>query len=114
MPYIVGVLQEEQARLLSQMNDYMNEMAKLPHIGGNIVEKQISGNVCYYYTYNEGNKTINEIIQKNLDEFKKMLAERDRILKIISGIEEDLAIIDKALVGVVPNERTNQTIQRNA
>lgn len=100
MPYILGVLEEEQERLSSQRNDYMAILEKLPRKGGSIVEKEISGHKYHYFAYREGKKVRTEYIKKkDLDEFKKKVAERDRISRIVSGIDSDLAIIRKVLKG---------------
>lgn len=100
MPYILGVLEEEQERLSSQRNDYMAILEKLPRKGGSIVEKEISGHTYHYFAYREGKKVRTEYIKKkDLDEFRKKIAERDRISRIVSGIDSDLAIIRKVLKG---------------
>ena len=80
MPYILGVLEEEQERLSNQRNDYMAILEKLPRKGGSIVEKEISGHKYHYFAYREGKKVRTEYIKKkDLDEFRKKIAERDRI-----------------------------------
>ncbi len=100
MPYILGVLEEEQERLSSQRNDYMAILEKLPRKGGSIVEKEISGHKYHYFAYRDGKKVRTEYIKKkDLDEFRKKVAERDRISRIVSGIDSDLAIIRKVLKG---------------
>lgn len=100
MPYILGALEEEQERLSSQRNDYMAILEKLPRKGGSIVEKEISGHKYHYFAYRDGKKVRTEYIKKkDLDEFKKKVAERDRISRIVSGIDSDLAIIRKVLKG---------------
>ncbi len=100
MPYILGVLEEEQERLSSQRKDYMAILDKLPRKGGSIVEKEISGHKYHYFAYREGKKVRTEYIKKkDLDEFRKKVAERDRISRIVSGIDSDLAIIRKVLKG---------------
>lgn len=100
MPYILGVLEEEQERLSNQRNDYMAILEKLPRKGGSIVEKEISGHKYHYFAYRDGKKVRTEYIKKkDLDEFRKKVAERDRISRIVSGIDSDLAIIRKVLKG---------------
>lgn len=100
MPYILGVLEEEHERLISQKNDYMSILKDLPRVGGSIVEKTISGHIYHYFAYREGHKVKTEYIKKNsLEDFKRKIAERDRIRRIISGIDSDLKVIEKALNG---------------
>ena len=100
MPYILGVLEEEHERLINQKNDYMAILKELPRMGGSIVKKTISGHIYHYFAYREGKKVKTDYIKNNnVDEFKKKIAERDRIRRIISGIDSDIEVIEKALNG---------------
>lgn len=98
MPYILGVLEEEQERLISQKNDYLEILKELPRVGGSVVEKKISGHIYHYFSYREGNKVKTDYIKKkDLEEFQKKVAERERIRRIIAGIDSDLLVIEKAM-----------------
>ena len=100
MPYIAGVLEEERERLVHQKSEYMAILEQLPRIGGSIVEKTISRHIYYYFAYRDGKKVRTDYIKKaHIEEFRKKIAERDRIRGIISGIDSDLEIIEKTLVG---------------
>ena len=100
MPYIVGVLEEEQDRLLGQKADYTSILKDLPRTGGSIVVKSIAGHKYHYFAYREGKKVKTKYIRKkDLETFQKKVMERDRICRIIEGIDEDLGVIEKSLRG---------------
>ncbi|SEH41299.1 hypothetical protein [Selenomonas sp. KH1T6] len=108
MPYILEVLKEERERLINQKKDYIAILTELPRVGGSIVRKTISGHIYHYFAYREGKKVKTEYIKKNdVDDFRKKIAERDRIRRIISGIDSDLDVIEKALNGET-HDRTHR------
>jgi len=97
MSIVKDIIKEEYDRLISLLNDYNEDINKLPK--GSISEKKIKNNFYYYLAYRKKDRVIFEYLgKKNSDkyiEIKKGLSERRKIKSEIDKIKQNIKEIEK-------------------
>lgn len=94
--YILEVLSDEKERALRMINGYKKEVEHLAR--GSISIKKINGKNYHYLIYrNYGKKMSDYIKSDDLEEIKKQLNKRSKLLNIIKKLELDIDIMEHAI-----------------
>jgi|WetSurMetagenome_2_1015567.scaffolds.fasta_scaffold1888463_1 hypothetical protein len=99
-PVIHGMLEEEYRRSSEVLQTLFAKAEGLPKGALNVRRKQVQGNeyVYHYLVRREGKKVVNQhVSEKDLQELKKLIAERDKYRKEIEVYKMRMAYLERLL-----------------
>lgn len=100
MNMILTTIMQEKQRIEYMREKYQEELDRLPK--GTISEKKSGEKVYYYLKYRDGGKVVSRYISKSaIDEVRTQVEKRKHIEVMIKSLQEELAIVDKALEGAI-------------
>ncbi|MEN8905638.1 MAG: hypothetical protein ABF289_06720 [Clostridiales bacterium] len=94
--YILEVLIDEKERAIRMINTYEKEIDNLPK--GTISIKNINEKSYNYLIYRKNGKKVSDYIKTDeLDEIKKQLDKRNKLINVVNRLKIDLKIMNNAI-----------------
>ena len=101
MSYAKMKLEKELSCLSTLIEEYKKQLAELPK--GRIRERHRGERVYYYLAYRDGKKVINDYLgtdPEQMNVLRSNIDQRDHIKAIVRRLEEEQALVCKALGGL--------------
>lgn len=97
---ILHTIRQEKQRIEYMLLEYQNELSSLPR--GTISEKKVGEKTYYYLKYRDGKKVVSQYVgKKEIDRVRALVEKRRHIEAIMKSLQEEKAIADKVLEGMV-------------
>lgn len=100
MNLILDTILHEKTRIERMMTKYQEELLTLPK--GTLSGKKVRQSTYFYLKYRDGKKVISRYIpQKDIAQVRERIEKRRHIETMIHALEEERAIANKALEGLL-------------
>lgn len=100
MNLILHTVQQEKQRIDYMIEQYQNQLTALPK--GTLSEKAVGEKKYYYLKFRDGKKVISQYVNKNdVDAVRERIDKRKHLEAMLKSLQEEKAIADRVLEGVV-------------
>lgn len=97
---ILHTVKQEKQRIEYMLAKYQSELSALPK--GTISEKTVGEKTYYYLKYRNGKKIVSQYVsKKEIENVRSLIEKRRHIEAMMKSLQEEKAIADKVLEGIM-------------